>query len=385
MWILNTTLTDYHQWAWKPLSLAAPGYEPIPLAGSGLSFIKTIGSLTSVGGTTNGSRSVPNLYRFHALGLLPPVQVNQPDVPKGWDFDLASSTTSVFSGSSPSFDVLARDSDDKVFTTSFGHFTEVTPSGKQVTSFDISQKNGFILMYNVYDPALGYKVTVFTRHAVPGSGKGTSLDAVSVRFEFYQYTNNTHVDVLPPDSTLNPLQFLVAGGVLKFNVRVANWPFESFQNSLVVNLGFNFPAEVSLTSTAESYGTAYKLTCEKKTVNLDVLRESVNDILDYKPVHTDITADKDQVSVQFTFASFKKDLYYDPSLGTLLVPAGDGTDNTPIYIGVFVSVGAVLILAVIALIIGFIVMWYNRRKLTGRFRTMTFVQGETLSSADIPD
>jgi len=388
--------SDYTQWMWTALDLAPPGFQPIPLAGSGLVYINSLASLTSVGGTTNGTvDSVDYLYRFHALGLLPPLQSNTSYVPNGWDFNLATNTTSVFGSLNPSFNVLPHGNNNNtgtpVVTSSFGTLMEVTPSGEQVTVFDLSSSNGFILLYDYFNPQLGVKVTVFTRHAVPGADGGnySALGAVSVRLEFYQYINNTAAEVVPPESTLNPFQFIIGAGYLKFNLRVQNWPFAQPQNNLILTMGFAFPSPVDLTSAAASFGSSFTFTCLQGSITLNVVGQSVNDFDTYQPVLTNIVPSPSNTSanLQFTFNSFTSDLYYDPSLGVLLNPGGGSTtglttsnndgsssNNDAIYIGVFVSVGVVaIVLVVVFIVVG--VLWYTQRK-----RVSTFVRRATIQA-----
>jgi len=73
------------------------------------------------------------------------------------------------------------------------------------------------------------------------------------------------------------------------------------------------------------------------------------------------------VALNFTFQSFQQTLYFDPSFGVLLdgnVGAnGDGGgSNTNIYIGVFVSVGGVAILAILALTVGLVVGYFTMKQ-----------------------
>jgi len=364
MWVLDTTQNNVTQWTWQSLTLAPPGFEPIPLSGPGLVYINSTRTMTSIGGSTTGAISVADLYRFHPLGLLPPISYSLPDVPEGYDFNLDNDTTTVFDGTSPSFNIIARQTSAALLTTSFGQLIEVTPSGQQVAMFDLSPTNGFLLLYNIFDPKLGYKVTVFTRHAVPGSGGGTSSDAVSVRFEFYQYATDTDVATLPPGSTLTPQQFFVGEGDLKFNVRVNNWPFAASQNGLILTMAFAFPSQVSLTALATTFGTAYTFTCAEGSTALNVLADSVNDYNTYRPVVTDITlTSSTTATLKFTFRSFTNNVFFDPSLGALITPGtgsgdGDGSSNTPIYIGVFVSVGAatLIVLTVLGVSIA-VILW----------------------------
>jgi len=176
------------------------------------------------------------------------------------------------------------------------------------------------LLYNIYDPQTGYKVTVFTRHAVPGSGTTLTTDAVSVRFEFYQYETGTNVNTLPPGSTLSPQQFFVGGGDLKFNVRINNWPFADPQNSLVLTMGFAFPSDVSLIRRSTSFGTAYTFSCAQASTTLNLLSDSVNDET-YQPVASSAThSTAKTASLQLTFQSFQSDLFFDPSLHVLVSP-----------------------------------------------------------------
>jgi len=208
---------------------------------------------------------------------------------------------------------------------------------------------------------------------VPGSGSGTSLDAVSVRFEFYQYESDTTVDALPPGSSLSPYQFLLAGGNLKFNVRIQNWPFTSIQNKLTLTLGFEFPSQIDLTSVPTTYGTAYTFACTQGSIVLGILADSINDDL-LEPVVANITTNNATAALLFTFDYFANYLFYDPSLGTLITPtsSGDGgSSNTPIFVGVFVSVGVVAILAFLALLVGLALLYWRRHRLVNRVRSAT--------------
>lgn len=62
--------------------------------------------MTIIGGTLNyTTESINSLFRFHALGLLPPPTRNVTGLPNGYDFLQNSTNVYTFNSSSPNFSI----------------------------------------------------------------------------------------------------------------------------------------------------------------------------------------------------------------------------------------------------------------------------------------
>ena len=120
-------------------------------------------------------------------------------------------------------------------------------------------------------------MTVFTRHALPGDITGTTTNATTVRFEFYQYENSVTLNGVPGSQDSSVL-FPLESGLIKFNVRINNWPFQNPANFLMLQMNLVLAQTgVSAFESTATWGTLNKFIANGVQVQMEVLAFSLND------------------------------------------------------------------------------------------------------------
>jgi len=120
-------------------------------------------------------------------------------------------------------------------------------------------------------------VTLFTRHALPSNNTGvTTTDATTIRVEFFQYDSPQTLNGIP-GSPEYPILFPLGAGIIKFNVKVNNWPFQSNANTLRLMVTLSFVEQVSSSSSDTSYGSVHNFSSSDLQVQMQLLSFSLND------------------------------------------------------------------------------------------------------------
>ena len=120
-------------------------------------------------------------------------------------------------------------------------------------------------------------MTVFTRHALPGNFTTvTTTDATTIRFEFFQYDSPQILNGVPGYQDY-PILFPLGAGIIKFSVKVNNWPFRTNTNTLTLMVTLSFVEQISSSSSDTSYGSVHDFSSSDLQVQLQLLSFSFND------------------------------------------------------------------------------------------------------------
>jgi len=107
--------------------------------------------MTVIGGVINATgAAIANLYRFHALGLLPPPSRNISGLSKGYDFRQSEANSYSFNSSNPKFGVSSNSSLQQCQTI-FATFIELDSFGNTVAEFRIADLSDFGVAYEQQD------------------------------------------------------------------------------------------------------------------------------------------------------------------------------------------------------------------------------------------
>ena len=128
-------------------------FEPPGLSGAAFVFIPASGTLTSIGGVLNGTgAAIPNVYRFHALGLLPPPTRNVAGLIKGYDFLQNSSNVYTFNTTSPNFKVTPTSGGANDVAALFATLMEIdAATGNPIAEFSLIDLADYIVGYEEVD------------------------------------------------------------------------------------------------------------------------------------------------------------------------------------------------------------------------------------------
>ena len=142
---------NYHTWNWTTVLVPAGQFEPPGISGSAVVFIPTQGTMTVIGGVINATgAAIPNVYRFHALGLLPPPSRNISGLSNGYDFRQSQANSYSFNSSNPNF-ALSSSSSPQQCQTIFATFIESDSLGSTVAEFRIADLSDFGVAYEEQD------------------------------------------------------------------------------------------------------------------------------------------------------------------------------------------------------------------------------------------
>jgi len=248
-----------------------------------------------------------------------------------------------------------------------------------------------VVGYELLNHKTKSKTTLFTRHGL--QNESGTVQATTIRLEFIQFTVDTTVNAIPPQSPLPAVNITLHKGDIKFTVKLFGWPFLSPQNTLQmdVTLAVGVAGEKVTRHTSKvPHGSMHTFTSPSAQANVTLLDFSVNDLNFTEPVVPSIVAGpkSNEFTLVFPFASFNTSLYYDPTLGSLLNGEGDGVggdgNNNAIYIGVFVSIPIAVILVVLAVFA--ILAYFIYVKRTGVYSLKRLGSTESgLSISDVPD
>lgn len=419
MWVLDTSDAAAPE-GWNWTTIEVDEFEPAPLTGSGLVYVPTQGAMLSVGGVGEGGISTDRLFKFHAGGLFPPV-VTGPgeEVDDGFDFEGDNTTLLNFTQNAPNFFVRPKQSSlvaslgfgDQRLNARFVRLVELSAAGSPIQNRELLlPESDFVVGYELTGAsAEGMKVTVFTRQGVEEDEASGSVLAATVRFEFYQFLADVALDALGLDDddeaaglNLTRVDFPLKAGEMKFNCRLANWPFLSSENKLRLDLELslvNQDADNNKVTFATETGedspisTALLRSGGGIEARLGLVDVSLNDKSATAGVDVRlarIKGVKGGLRVSFTFSHFDSELYYDPSLGALFGEPSESSDDEDddqqrLIIGVAVgaSVGVALLAVLAAVAVLGVFAYKNKGAVQHRLNTMSRMM-RTESGSDIP-